>query len=201
MVRRAWILLPLLAALGCPPADPNLVYEVVLGDPLDGATGDDDDTVAPPPYAGEIDLDLATLHGSCTVEVEVDYSAPHATPEGYFEFEIEMEGWASECWINFWDEASDYCEAYDPDTGAPCQPYGYVRGGFEMLNDWRGWLPEHGFLDYWVVEFDYIMDLGLAEATDASIFICENAGNNFTTEFCCLDLATGQPSCVEYWDF
>ena len=179
-----------LIAFGC-----DTVADDDSSEPDDDDFGDDDDTVQPA-YEGEIDMNMALLYGECTPTVESVKGGD--TPEGWFEFEIELEGWAMDCYINFWDDVSDYCEAYDPITGDPCEPYGYTRGGWQMTNDSYGYDPGYGFWDYWVATIDYIMDLGQADATGESIFICENAGNNFTTEFCCQDDYTEAVYCTEY---
>ncbi len=180
-----------LIAFGCPGVDDD----DSTGDD-DSSIGDDDD--ATPAYEGEIDMGLALLYGECTPTVESDPAQPDQIPEGWFEFEIELTGWAMDCYINFWDDVSDYCEAWDPITGDPCEPYGYTRGGWQMDNDSYGWDPGYGFWDYWTAYIEYIMDLGQADASGESIFICENAGNNFTTEFCCQDDYTEAVYCAEY---
>ena len=63
----------------------------------DSSSGDDDDST--PDYSGEIDIHhLDTiLHGHCAATVESDPDHPENTPEGWFEFEIELVGWARDC--------------------------------------------------------------------------------------------------------
>ncbi len=161
----------------------------------DDTSGDDDVT---PEYTGEIDMANALLYGECTATVESDPANPDQIPEGWFEFEIEMEGWAFECWIEFWDLVSSYCEGYDPNTGDPCEPYGYSRPGWEMSNVDYGWDATDGFWDYYDAYIEYIMDLAQADAAGKSIFICENAGNNFETWFCCTDDYTELAYCTEF---
>jgi hypothetical protein len=160
----------------------------------DDATGDDDDTT--PPYVGPMDIGNAALYGECAITVPANQGPPG---EGWFAFSMDLEGWAASCWINFWDDMGDYCEAYDPGTGDPCEFQGYTRPGWDMDNDGFGWDPVYGFWESWSVAFNYIMDLALADANGASLFICENAGNNFTIEFCCTDSAQSDvTACTEY---
>ncbi len=155
--------------------------------------GDDDDTA--PPYTGEIQLGQPALWGTCTATVEVEHGGE--TPEGWFELIASFDGWASVCYVNFWDNVSDYCEAWDS-FGNPCEMYGFERGGWAMTNALRGWDKHRGHWDEWSVHIEYIMDLYQADVSDRSIFICENAGENFTTEFCCRDEYTDNLHCVEY---
>ncbi len=177
------------AAGGCDQFD-------LPGDDDDDDIGDDDDV--PPAYQGDIQMADALVYGECTATVEVDPAHPENVPEGWFEFEIELAGWAMDCWINFWDHLSDYCEAYDPDTGDPCESDGYTRPGWDMTNDAYGWDPVYGFWDYWTAYIEYFQDLATASAQGESVFVCENAGVDFTTEFCCQDDYTEVLYCREY---
>ncbi len=159
----------------------------------DDTTGDDDDTT--PPCDDPMDLGDAQLSGECEVVVPANQGPPG---EGWFAFGIELAGCASECWINLLDGVGDYCEAYDMD-GEPCIFQGYTRPGWSMTHDGSGWDPVEGWWDSWSVQFDYIMDLALADANGASLFICENAGYNFTIEFCCKGATNPDVTyCAEY---
>ena len=162
----------------------------------DDDEGDDDDST--PDYSGEIDIHHpdTILHSHCAATVESVPDGP--TPEGWFEFEIELVGWARDCYVNLRDGTSDYCEAYDPVSGFPCEPYGYTRPGWDMANGSREWSEEAGFHDRWGVHIEYIMDLGQADTDGKSIFTCENAGSNFSTEFCCSDMISGGLQCAEF---
>jgi hypothetical protein len=165
----------------------------------DDHEGDDtfeDDDDGTPEYTGEIEMDQAILTASCVATVQAVPDGP--TPEGYFEFSINMEGWADFVWVELWDLTSDYCEGYDPDTGDPCETSGYVRPGWEMLNADFGWNPASGFWDYWVLYLEYIMDLAAADDAGKSIFICENAGVNIETWFCACDIATDSCFCTVF---
>jgi len=164
-------------------------------DAADDDAADDDDDDATPEYTGEIDMSGAQLSGECDIDVP---SEPGTLGEGTYHFDIELSGWALDCYINFRDHVSDYCEAYDSVAGDPCDSFGFVRGGWDMVNDDHGWDAVDGFWDSWVVEVDYLMDLMAAEAQGLSIFVCENAGLNFDTEFCCRDLYTESVFCEEY---
>lgn len=176
----------------------------VTGDD-DDATADDDDATADdddddddttPTYEGAIAWEADDLFGECAITVPANQGPPG---EGWFAFSMDLEGWAEACWINAWDGPGDYCEAYDSLTGDPCLYQGYSRPGWDMDNDGFGWDPVDGFWDSWSVAFNYIHDLALADAYGASLFICENAGYNFTIEFCCRDAAQSHiTACTEY---
>ncbi len=177
-----------LVLFGCPTSPDD--------DSADDDTADDDD--ATPDYTGTIDMANAALSASCVATVESVPNGP--TPEGYFDFSIDLEGWASDMWVEMWDLApgSDYCEGYDPETGDPCVTGNYERPGWDMTNADFGWDSTLGFWDYWELHLEYIMDLAAADAAGKSIFICENAGNNFQTWFCGCDMHTAECFCTEF---
>ncbi len=161
-------------------------------DSADDDTGDDDTW---PEYTGTIDLDTAILTGGCTVEVASVSDGQDPPPEGYFQFDIEMDGWADICWIEMWDDTSPYCEGYDTETGDPCEYGGQVRPGWDMNQGTFGYDGVHW--DSWYLDLDYLMVW--PPEPDASLFICENAGNNFGTYFCCCDLYdTSECYCAEF---
>jgi len=179
---------------GCDMFDVDGDDDDTIGD--DDIGGDDDD--ATPAYMGDIDMDASLMYGECTIGVPNNPNRPWKTARGWYDFEIELVGWALDCWINLRDTESDYCEAYDPVTGDPCESEGHTRGGWSMTNASYGWDPVYGFWDYWTAYVEYIMDLDAAVADYSSTFICEDAGTGFSTEFCCQDYHTEVLYCAEY---
>ena len=169
----------------------------------DSAADDDDDDDDTPDYEGTIDMDNAYLEASCTVTDESTPESPEG--EGYFDFFIDVPGWADTeagCWIEMWDLTSDYCEGYDPETGDPCD-LGGTRPGWDMDAVAFGWDPTDGFWDQWELTLDYHGGGSVwPPDDDATLFICENAGNNFETYFCCCDLVVDTCDCTEFtaWD-
>jgi hypothetical protein len=159
---------------------------------------DDDDDDGTPEYVGEIDMANAMMNGQCTATVAHDPADPSVIGEGWFEFVLQIDGWARDCWIEFWDLTSNYCEGYDPATGDPCETGSYTRPGWDMDNALYGWDPVDGFWDRWDANIEYIDDLAQADAQGQSTFICEDAGSDFETWFCCCDDYTELCFCTEF---
>lgn len=160
---------------------------------VDDDTGDDDG--GPPPYTGEIDLESAAVYASCTV-TEPDLPEVLEDGAGWFEFSIDLSGWAETVWIELRDQQSDYCEGFDPATGDPCTWAGFTRPGWDMDNIDFGWNTELGFWDYWELTLPYDGDLAHADADGASWFLCEEAGISFDTWFCATDLYSDLTYCT-----
>jgi hypothetical protein len=171
---------------GCPTVEDD---DDSAGDD-DDMTGDDDDDDTPE-YTGTIDLPNALLETGCTVDVPS--SSEDEDPSGMFDFYIEMDGWAEDCWVEMWDLTEDpgYCEGFDPDTGEPCNYGGVERPGWFMGQDVDGfgWDEMNGFWDSWWLDLDYTMTWPPMD--DESLFVCENMGHNFEIWYCCCDFYDG----------
>ena len=176
-----------LVLFGCPTSPDD--------DSADDDTADDDDD-STPTYTGTIDMDNAALYASCAATVGSVEGGPPG--EGYFDFEIDVEGYAEIMWIEMWDKVSSYCEGWDPDTGDVCETAGYERPGWDMSNVNYGWNETDGFWDIWDLHLEYYQELAVAHPAGKSIFICENAGNNFRVYFCGCDYATEECLCTEF---
>jgi len=157
---------------------------------------DDDDTF--PPYTGGMDMESSPFEGWCNIDVPLKHMYPEQIPEGYYQFDLILWGWANFCWVEFWEIGSDYCEGFDS-HGDPCESYGYVRPGWHMTNETYGWDPVYGHWDYWYLDLDYVMDLEQADIEGASIVPCEWWGYMFQTFWCCEEVYTGDTTCMEYW--
>lgn len=157
---------------------------------------DDDDSAGDdwPDYTGDIDLDSSYITNGCTVEVASVSVDQDPAPSGYFEFDIELTGWAMECWIEMWDDTSAYCEGWD-ELGDPCAPDGAgTRPGWDMAQGDYGYDAATGHWDSWYLTLDY--EMVWPPHANESLFICENAGDpevgtgNFWTYMGCCDYAT-----------
>jgi hypothetical protein len=158
----------------------------------DDSAGDDDDTTDDdrPDYTGTIDMGNAYLETGCTVDVPSSSDEP--PPSGTFDFFVEMDGWAEDCWVEMWDLTEDpgYCEGFDV-AGDPCNYGGIERPGWEMVTDEYsfGWDDLNGFWDSWWLDLDYTMTWPPLD--DESLFVCENLGHNFEVWYCCTDFYDG----------
>ncbi len=145
------------------------------GEGDDDVDDDGDDDAGWPYYEGDIQLDVSSLSYGCTVEVAYVSEDQDPPPSGTFDFDVELVGWASDCWIEMWDDTSVYCEGWDVD-GEPCDPPGAgTRPGWYMLQDDYGYDTAAGHWDSWYLALDY--EMVWPPLATASLFICENAGD------------------------
>ncbi len=188
---------PLIAPDSCGP-----VAETEDVEDWDDDDWDDDDT---PDYAGEIDMGQAIMEASCTVDVPLEEEDDGYPAAGTFQFDLAMDGWASECWIEMWDDASEYCEGFD-EYGDPCDDEELERPGWWFLQGDYGYDANIGFWDSWYLDLDY--EHSWPPAPHMSYFTCEGAGNDpeegdgeFITYFCCTDMATDYLACALFRDW
>ena len=186
---------PVIAPDGC---------DTVVREPEEMPDRDDDDwdDDSWPDYEGEIDMGNASVGASCAVEVPQNEEDPEDPAAGYYQFEITVDGWAGDCWIEMWDYSSPYCEGFD-ENGDPCEHEGVARPGWWLNQGDYGYDASTGFWDSWWLDLDY--EQSWPPDADKSYFTCEQAGNDpqdgdgeFITYFCCYDMVTDFGACVEY---
>lgn len=161
---------------------------------------DDDDSW--PEYEGEIDMGDAFLSASCTVEVPLEEEDDGYPASGYFQYELQMDGWAGDCWLEMWSNDSPYCEGYD-ENGEPCDDEEVQRPGWWFNQGDYGWDAQYGFWDSWWMDLDY--EHSWPPDPGKSYFTCEGAGNHpedgygdFWTYYCCYDMVTDYHACVQF---
>ena len=172
---------------------------LILGCPGNGGTIPQDDDDASDDDAGDDDSwdPCPWYYAECSVTVPHDPQGPPG--EGSFDMTARLDFQAELMWVEMWDKVSGYCEGWDPYTGDVCETAGYGRPGWDLqLVATEGTPGEPDFCAEWSLHLEYIVDLDQAHAAGKSVFVCENAGNNFQLYFCGCNYATDECFCTAY---